>query len=122
MASTPTQVHNQPGGRPVKRATLNVPAGSTDAAGVAAVTGWRIRVLAVLMVSGGVATTVQFNSKGAGAGTPISPNYPMGVNGVFPAPYNPVGWWETNPGEGLTVTTGAGSTTAIQVIYCLAQP
>jgi hypothetical protein len=32
-------------------------------------------------------------------------------------PYNPVGWFETVSGQGLSATTGAGSTTGIQIVY-----
>ncbi len=34
-------------------------------------------------------------------------------------PFNPHGWFQTNPGESLTVTTGAGGTTAIAVVLAV---
>ncbi len=38
-------------------------------------------------------------------------------NGGFVVPYSKQGWWETNSGEALTASTGAGSTTGITVVY-----
>lgn len=98
----------------------NVAASQTDSAGSnfpAAATGATYKVLAVVCNCGGTATTVVFNSKGSGAGTAISPTFQNGANGGAVLPYNPRGWFKTNKGEALTVTTGAGSTTAILVSY-----
>jgi hypothetical protein len=108
------------------RAFANVAAAQTDSNVVTAVAepasahaGKRIRVHAVWTVAGAVATTLTFNSKGAGAGTAISALFAQGVNGGAVAPLNPAGWFETNSGEALTVTTGAGSATGIQITYSL---
>ena len=99
------------------RAFANVAASQTDSSIVAAVSGKVIRVLAVVAVAGGTATNLTFNTKPAGAGTAISPLFANGINGGEVLPFNPSGWFETASGEGLTVTTGAGSTTGILVVY-----
>lgn len=95
----------------------NVAAGGTDTPLVAAVAGKRIRVLAAIMVCGSTATTFTFNSKPGGAGSAISPTFPNGSNGGAVLPFCPAGWFQTNVGEGLSATTGAGSTTAVQLVY-----
>lgn len=98
-------------------AFANVAASQTDSSIVAAVAGKVIRVLAVVAVAGGTATNLTFNTKPSGAGTAISPLFANGINGGEVLPFNPSGWFQTNSGEGLTVTTGAGSTTGILVTY-----
>lgn len=100
---------------------VNVAAGQTDSPIVAAKTDARIEVLAFFINHGDTtASSVTFNSKGSGAGTAISPllKYPANGGGNF-GDAGSAGWFRTNKGEGLTVTTSAGSTTAIGVIYRL---
>jgi len=99
-------------------ATLaNVTASQTDSAIVTAVAGKKIRVLTYILSASGTASAVTFNSKPSGAGAAISPTLKAGD----PVPqFLEFGWFETVAGEGLSVTTGAGSTTGIQVIYTLA--
>lgn len=101
----------------VKFAFANVAQSQTDSAVVAAVSGKRIRVIAVCCVAAAVATNITFNSKPGGAGAAISALFANGANGGFVLSFNPVGWFQTVSGEGLSVTTGAGSTTGIQVTY-----
>lgn len=96
-------------------AYANVAAGTTSGVVVAAVAGKKIRVLALALVCGGTATTIVFQSDAAA----ISATFAQGINGVLALPYNPVGWFETVEGEALKVTTGAGATTGIQVVYTL---
>lgn len=98
-------------------AKANVNASQTDSSVVAAVAGKRINVLAVYCVAGGTATNLTFNSKGSGAGTAISPLLANGANGGAVLSFNEKGWFTTNSGEALTVTTGAGSATGIGVVY-----
>jgi len=93
----------------------NIAASQTASSLVAAVTGKKIRVVALAMVTGGTATDVTFNS----ASTAISPLFANGANGGAVLPFNPVGWFETVAGEALTVTTGAGSTTGFLISYVL---
>lgn len=100
-------------------AFANVAAGSTDSVLKAATTGKSVVVLALAFVCGATATTATFNSKPAGAGTAISPLFANAANGGAVLPFNPAGWFFTNAGEGLSVTTGAGSATGILVTYVL---
>lgn len=105
---------------PLKFTFANVAASQTDSALVAAVSGKRIRVVSLVALSGGTATNVTFNSKPSGAGSAISCLYANAANGGFVLPEaSEFGWFETNPGEGLSVTTGAGSTTGFQIVYVL---
>jgi hypothetical protein len=97
-------------------AYVSVAASQTDSVLVAAGTG-KIIVHSVVINQGDTTpSTVTFNSKGWGAGTAISPPLKAGANGGFVLPDNP-GWFGTKVGEGLTVTTGAGSTSSIVVVY-----
>lgn len=97
-----------------KFAFLNQAASGTNQTVVAAVTSKKLRVLALAVTCGATATNVTFNSSSAGAKTCLFAN---GANGGFILPFSPVGWFETVAGEALAVTTGAGSTTGIQVVY-----
>jgi hypothetical protein len=101
----------------VANALVNVAASQTDSVIVAAQAGKRVRVYQVASVGGGTATNVTFNTKGSGAGTALSPIFAFGVNGGAVLSYSPSGWFDTNRGEGLTVTTGAGSSQGIIVGY-----
>lgn len=99
----------------------NIAASQTDAALVAGVAGKKIVVLGLVMVTGDTATTVTFNSKpSASAGSAISMTFANAANGGAVLPYQPAaGYCMTKPGEGLSCTTGAGSTTGIQLQYAL---
>ena len=100
-------------------AFANVAASQTDSSIVSAVAGKSITVLGFGLVAGATATTVTFNSKGAGAGTAISALYALPISGVcvFPVSAPSSGYWfKTNVGEALTVTTGAGATTGIEIV------
>lgn len=109
-------------GRGVLNAYDVVAASQTDSVLVAANGTNKIRVLAVVINQGDTtASAVTFNSKGSGAGTAISPLLKGPANGGFVLPYNEKGWFESLSGEGLTVTTGAGSNTALIVDYELAR-
>lgn len=100
-----------------KDAFANITAGQTDANVITAVALKVIRVVQIAMVTGATATNITFNSKGSSSGTAISCLFANGANGGAVLGYNPDGWFSTNAGEGLTVTTGAGATTGIQVGY-----
>lgn len=100
-------------------AFANIAASTTDGSIVAAQAGFKIVVIALAAVCGGTATTLVFNSKGGGAGTAISMTFANAANGGAVLSYNPKGWFATNLGEGLTATTGTGSTTGVQVTYVL---
>lgn len=97
-----------------------IAASATDSVLVAAVTGRRIRVHAVIINQGDTTpSTVTFNTKGGGAGTACFPPLKAVANGVVQLHDKKEGWFATNAGEGLTVTTGAGSTTSVIVAYSL---
>lgn len=98
-------------------AFANIAASATDSSLVAAVASAKIRVVAALVVTGATATNVTFNTKPGGAGTAISMLFANAANGGAVLPFNPVGWFQTSAGEGLTATTGSGSTTGIQIVY-----
>lgn len=97
----------------------NVNAAQTDQVLITAVTGKKIRVLSMFCQTGPVETNIAVNTKPAGAGTAVSPTFQNGQNGGAVLPFSPIGWFETNVGEGLSVTTGAGSTTGISILYSL---
>lgn len=98
----------------------SVAASATDSVLVAAATNKKIRVLAYMLNHGTTtASTVTFNSKGAGAGTAVWPALLYTANGGSNSPQIDTGWFETNAGEALTVSTGVGSTTGIGVVYTL---
>jgi len=96
-----------------KFAFANIAASQTASSLVAAVTGKKIRVLSVYAVAGGTATNLTFNS----ASSAISALFANAANGGEVLPFSPIGWFETVAAEALTVTTGAGSTTGIGVVY-----
>ncbi len=100
-----------------KVALANVAASQTDANVITAVSGKTLRIVSAFLVTGATATNVTFNTKPSGAGTAISQLIACGANGGLVLPYNFDGWFTTNAGEGLSVTTGSGSTTGINVTY-----
>jgi hypothetical protein len=102
---------------PFKRAFANVVASQTDSSLVSAVPGKRIHVCAATFVCGSTATDATFNTKPSGAGTAISCLFANAANGGAVLPYCEAGWFDTGVGEGLSVTTGSGSATGIQVVY-----
>ncbi len=73
------------------RAAINV-AGSGNNTIVAAVTGRKIRVLAVALVVGAAVTT-RFESNAGGAA--LTGQMELAANGDLVLPYNPAGWFET---------------------------
>lgn len=99
-----------------KFAFANIAAGTTDGALVSAVSGKKLRVLDVKLATVTAATTATFNTKPSGAGSAISAtlNVPVGIASLG---FNPLGHFETNSGEGLTVTTSAGNTVGVQITY-----
>lgn len=106
----------------VKFAFANIAAATTDGVIVAAVTGKRIRVLAYSCSPAGTATSTTFNSKGAGAGTAITAANQCPASNIQPGGFSPVGYFQTNAGEGLTATTGTGATVGINITYIEAEP
>lgn len=100
-----------------KRALANIAASTTDGSLVAAVPGKALVVVSAFLVAGATATNVTFNTKPSGSGTGITCLIANGANGGAVLPYNEQGWFNTNQGEGLSVTTGTGATVGINVTY-----
>jgi hypothetical protein len=103
---------------PTRKAFTNVPQSTTDGPVVAATANKRVRVCG-LVLSATLATNATLNSKGAGAGTPVSPLFALGANLPVTLPFNPAGWFDTNVGEGLSLTTSVGSAVGAEVVYQL---
>lgn len=95
----------------------NVAAATTDGSLIGSVAGKKIRVLSFRLHAGATATNVTFNSKPAGAGVAISELFALGANGGRAEPFSPLGHFETAAAEGLTVTTGSGSSVGIGGTY-----
>ena len=93
----------------------NVSSGSTASTVVPAVAGFAIKVISVAMQAGATATNVTFNS----GSTAISATFSVGINGYNGLGHNSDGWFVTSVGAPLTVTTGAGSTVGMQIVYIL---
>lgn len=102
-----------------KFAFANIAASQTDSVIVAAIGGRKIRVLSFRVMAGGTATNFTFNTKSVttAAGVAITEQFQCGANGGQIGPYSSTGHFETKDGEGLTGTTGAGSTVGVGVVY-----
>lgn len=101
-----------------RTAFANVSPSQTDAVILAGDVNLRcIKVVSVAFVAGATATNATFNSKGSGSGTAISCLFANGANGGAILNRNEDGWFSTNGGEALTITTGSGSTTGVMVNY-----
>lgn len=103
----------------VKNKSGFIAAASTDSVIVAAVTGKKIRVLAVVVIGSEKAHKfdMSFGTKPAGASTKISATISGVERGNVVLPLNPYGWFETNSGESLSVTTGTDTGVDIQLSY-----
>lgn len=105
-------------GRGRKNAFDSIAASTTDSSLVAAVATKKIRVISFVINHGDTTpSSVTFNSKPAGSGVAIYPALKYPANGGTTSAEVPSGYFETVAGEGLSVTTGAGSTTAVAVVY-----
>lgn len=96
----------------------SIAASANDSVLVAAVPGKKIRVLSAAINHGDTtASAVTFKTKPTGASSALTPAYKGAANGLLVFPETPSGWFETRAGDDLTVTTGAGSTTGVNVVY-----
>ena len=96
--------------RSVQFKTVSPAVGTTDVAVVAAVPGRKIRLMSFGTVPAATpAATIQFTTKPSGGGTAISPAYPLTAATLLAPAVGEGGICETNAGEGLSVTTGAGT-------------
>lgn len=98
----------------VKRAVIDN-ASIGDNTIVAAVTGKKIRVLALIAVMTGTATTIRFES-GAG-GTALTGQMQPALGGGFVLPFNPVGWFETAASALLNMELGAAASVDGVCVY-----
>lgn len=100
----------------IKTAKASISASTTDGAIVAFVTDKRIRIVGFLLSCGGTATSFTFNTKPTGSGVAISHAFTLGANSQVIAPVCKQ-YYSSNKGEGITATTGAGSTVGVTVLY-----
>lgn len=103
--------------KPVKFAKAAIAASTTDGAVVAAVASKKIRVLGFILSPATTATAVTFTTKPGGAGTAISAVITTLAGAPFSSGFTELGHFETAAGEGLSATTGTGSTVGIEVTY-----
>ena len=95
----------------------NVPASSTEYQLIQANSSFGVKILAAILSAGSTATTIVFNT----GSTPISPTITCPANSPVILPITDQGWFErSNPSDNLTITTGAGSTVGIQLIWTYA--
>lgn len=101
-------------------AFANIAASQTDSSIVPAVGGKIIRIASFRLLAGATATNFTFNSKPIGsAGIAISETFACAINGGFSSGFSQVGHFQTKVSEGLTATTGAGSTVGVGIVYVL---
>lgn len=81
---------------------------------VAAVTGKKLRVLALFVVSAGVQTAI-FQS-GAG-GTALTGGLTLAASTVVSVPFNPEGWFETAAGALLNLNLSAAVSVDGALVY-----
>jgi hypothetical protein len=77
-------------------------------------------VLSLVVQWGATPSTVTLNSWDGTTGTAVSPPLLQAASTPLVLPFNQAGWFATASGAGLSVTTGAGSTTNVHVVYALA--
>ena len=94
-------------------AKANISASTTAGVIVPAVPGKSIVVTSCFLVAGATATDVTFNT----ASTALTSLIADGANGGLALNHNDFGWFRTVSGEALTVTTGTGSSTGVNVNY-----
>lgn len=73
---------------------------------VAAVTGKKIRVVALIAVMTGTAVTLRFES--GASGTALTGQMQPSQGGGFVLPFNPAGWFETAEAELLNLELSGG--------------
>jgi hypothetical protein len=74
--------------------------------------GKKIRVTGLVLVA-----QVPISARFQSAASDISGNFPLAANSGFVMPYNPEGWFDTNPSEALNIALSAGTTVAMQLTY-----
>lgn len=102
-----------------RNAVAAIASATTDGAVVAAVAARIIRVTSYVLSPATTATACTFTSKPAGSGVAKSAVITTATGTPFSSGYNPEGWFDCVVGEGLSLTTGTGSTVGVQVTYTL---
>jgi hypothetical protein len=97
--------------RTVQFASVSAAVATTDGTLVAAVPSRKIRLLSLQCVPATTpAATLAINTKPTGSGTAVSPAYPLTAATLLnPSAAAGTGLCESNRGEGLSFTTGAGT-------------
>ena len=98
----------------VKRAAIDA-ASSGDNTLVAAVTGKKIRVLALAITMTGTAVTIRFED-GAG-GTALTGQMQPTQGKTVTLPFNPVGWFETSAATLLNLELGGAQAVDGVLVY-----
>jgi len=98
----------------VKRAKIDA-ASSGDNTLVAAVTGKKIRVLALFATMTGTAVTIRFED-GAG-GTALTGQMGPTAGQTIVLPFNPVGWFETSAATLLNMELGGAQSVDGALVY-----
>ena len=98
----------------VKRAAIDA-ASSGDNTLVAAVTGKKIRVLALAITMTGTAVTIRFED-GAG-GTALTGQMQPTQRQTVTLPFNPVGWFETSAATLLNLELGGAQSVDGALVY-----
>jgi hypothetical protein len=95
--------------------SVNIAASTTNQIIVPSTANMRVRILQLVAVAGATTTNLTFGTTTGNAA--ITPTFQNAANGGEVLPFSPIGWFDTAVGDGLTVTTGAGSTTGILFKY-----
>lgn len=82
---------------------------------VAAVTGKKIRVLALFMTMTGTAVTARFES--SAGGTALTGQMTQTQGSTIALPFSPVGWFETVAGENLNLELGGAQSVDGALLY-----
>ena len=98
----------------VKRAVIDA-ASSGNNTVVAAVTGKKIRVLALVMTMTGTAVTIRFED--GAAGTALTGQMQPTQGQTVTLPFNPVGWFETSAATLLNLELGGAQSVDGVLVY-----
>ena len=98
----------------VKRAVIDA-ASSGNNTVVAAVTGKKIRVLALVMTMTGTAVTIRFED--GASGTALAGQMQPTQGQTVTLPFNPVGWFETSAATLLNLELGGAQSVDGVLVY-----
>lgn len=87
---------------------------------VAAVEGKKIRVIAYLIIAAG-AVNAKFQSDGATTPVDLTGLHYLTTNTGACAPFNPVGWFQSEDGKSLDLNLSAGTAVGGQLVYVEAE-